>query len=134
VKVVLTRSEGYGLTAEIEVDGQPLVVVDRVSASDREADPGPVSEPRFEVVTLALRSWERAFEDNLACEKKLLHQRGWRYLGFGEIVSLEPGSVRVDLGVVTLALQFEDPDPDWLGEFIAIPIERIALWSGGAPG
>jgi hypothetical protein len=131
VKVVLTRTEGYGLTADIEVNGQQLVVVDRVSASDREADPGPVSDPRFEVVTLALRSWERAFEDNAAREKKLLHQRGWRYLGFGEIASVEPGAVTVDLGVLVLELQFEDPEPDWAGEFIAIPIERIALWSGG---
>ena len=131
MKVVLIRTEGYGLTADIEVDGQQLVVVDRVSASDRAVDCGPVSDPRFEVVTLALRSWERAFEDNVEREKKLLHQRGWRYLGFGEIVSVGPAAVTVDLGVLVLELHFEDAELDWVGEFIAIPIERIALWSGG---
>jgi hypothetical protein len=132
MKVVLKHTEGYGQTADIEVDGQPLAVVDRVSSSNRAAEPGPIEDPQFEVVTLEFRSWERAFEDNVASEKRLHHQWGWRYLGFGEIVSIEADAVSVDLGVLTLKLRFEGADPGWLGEYVAIPIERIALSRGGA--
>ena len=131
MKVVLKRTEGYGQTADIEVDGQALAVVDRVSRSDRAAAPGPIDDPLFEVVALEFRSWERAFEDNVAREKKLLHQWGWRYLGFGEIVSIEPDELSVDLGVLTLKLRFEGADPGWLGEYVAISIERIVLSRGG---
>ena len=132
MNVVLQHTEGYGLTAEIEVDGQPLVVVDRVSTADRPVDPGPIVDPGFEVVTLEFRSWERAFEDNAGGEKKLHHQWGWRYLGFGQIVSIEPDRVEVDLGLLTLQLRFENADPDWLGEYVAIPIERMILSGEGA--
>ncbi len=132
MKVVLKRTEGYALTAEIEVDGQPLSVVDRVSTSDCDAETGPVEDPHFEVVTLEFRSWERAFEDNAANEKRLHHQWGWRYLGFGQIVSIEPDAVAIDLGVLSLSLRFEGADPGWLGEYVAIPIERIALSREGS--
>ena len=127
MKVVLKRTEGYGLTADIEVDGQPVAVVDRVSAPDCALEPGPIAHPHFEVVALEFRSWERAFEDNAAREKKLHHQWGWRYLGFGELVSIEPDAVAVDLGVLTLRLRFDGADPAWLGEYVAVPIERIVL-------
>ena len=131
MEVVLKRTEGYGLTADVEVDGQPLVVVDRVSRADCAAAPGPVDDPRFEVVALEFLSWERAFEDNAGREKKLHHQWGWRYLGFGELVSVEPDAVAIDLGVLTLRLRFEGADPDWLGQYVAIPIERVVLSRGG---
>ena len=133
MKVELVRTEGYGQTAEIEVDGQPLSVVDRVSQSNRPAESGLIEDAAFEVVALEFRSWERAFEDNIASEKKLHHQWGWRYLGFGEIVGVEPDAVRIDLGLLTLSLRFEGADPDWLGEYVAVPIERIVL-SRQSPG
>ena len=134
MKVVLERTEGYGLTADVEVDGQALAVVDRVSTADRAVDPGPIADPRFEVVTLEFRSWERAFEDNADGEKKLEHQWGWRYLGFGQIVSIEPQAVAIDLGLLTLELRFEGADPSWLGAYVAIPIERMMLFGERVEG
>ena len=127
MEVVLKRTEGYGLTADIEVDRQALVVVDRLSTSDSAVAPGPIDRPHFEVVALEFESWERAFEDNAAHEKRLHHLWGWRYLGFGELVSIEADAVAIDLGVMTLRLRFEGADPDWLGEYVAIPIERVVL-------
>lgn len=134
MEVLLKRTEGYGLMADIEVDGQSLVVVDRVSRADCAAEPGPIERPHFEVIALEFQSWERAFEDNAAHEKKLHHQWGWRYLGFGEIVSIEPEVVTIDLGVLTLRLRFEGAAADWRGEYVAIPIERVVLSRTGGGG
>ena len=45
MNVELVRTEGYGLEAEIELDGARLQVMDGVSTAEQAAAPGPVSDP-----------------------------------------------------------------------------------------
>jgi hypothetical protein len=129
VDVVLMKTEGRALEAEIEVDGQRLTVMDGISAVEREAAPGPVPEAKFDVIVVEPRSWGKTFSENPGREKKLEHRWGWRYLGYGEIIAIDP--VRVDLGVLVLELDFRTDDPGRLGEWVAIAIDRIRLSRAG---
>jgi hypothetical protein len=132
VNVVLLRTEGYGLTAEISVDGSPLTVVDGISRVDAPAAPGPVADPRFDVVFVAPERWQRAVAANPARERRLEHRWGWRYLGFGRVVSLDP--VRLDLGVLELELALPPDDARRIGDHVAIAIDRIRLGCAASRG
>jgi hypothetical protein len=125
MNVVLIETHGYALEAEIEVNGVRLTVMDRISTVERAAEPGPVADPSFDVVIREPRSWEQAFSGNPDREKKLERQWGWRYLGYGPILAVDP--VRVDLGVLVLALDFSVEGPRRAGEWVAIAIDRIVL-------
>lgn len=125
MKVVLLHTEGYGLEAEIEVDGCALRVMDAVSEPEQSAEPGPIEAPVFTAVVVAPDSWTRAVLENPDRAKRLEPLWGWRYRGFAEIVSLEP--LRADLGVLVLELNLP-PDPErTCGDFVALAIDRIRV-------
>jgi len=125
VNVALIKTEGYGLEAEVEVDGHRLRVMDGISTVERAAAPGPVINPKFDVVMVEPGSWERASSANPDREKKLEHQWGWRYLGYGQILAIDP--VRTDLGVLVLELDFCADDPRLIGDYVALAIDRIRI-------
>ena len=125
MRVELLRTEGFGLEAEIEVDGCRLRVVDAVSGPGRDATPGPVDAPVFTAVVVAPDSWKRALEENPDRVKRLEPLWGWRYRGFAEIVSLEP--LRADLGALVLELDFPPDAARSCGDFVALAIDRIRL-------
>jgi hypothetical protein len=126
VDVVLIATEGRAGEAEIAVDGQHLFVVDGVSTVEQTAEPGPVGGARFEVILVEPGSWEQAVSGNPGREKKLEHQWGWRYLGYGRIIAIDP--VRIDLGVLVLGLDLPVDTPERLGEYAVIAIDRIRLF------
>ena len=125
MKVSLLRTEGYGLEAEIDVDGFGLRVMDAISESDRPAAPGPIEAPIFHAIVVAPDSWARAVAGNPQCEKRLEGLWGWRYRGFAEITSVDP--LCADLGVLVLELNLP-PDPARRrGDFVALAIDRIRI-------
>jgi len=123
--VVLIRTEGRAGEAEIEVDGHALTVVDGISAVAAPAAPGPVADPIFEAVVVEPDSWERAIAANPDRHKRLEPRWGWRYRGYGEIVSLDP--LRADLGPLVLELGLRADTPERLGAWVALEIDRITL-------
>lgn len=125
MEVVLIGSEGRGGEAVIEVDGRRLTVVDGISAVDSPAAPGPVDAAAFEAVIVEPESWERAIAANPARRRELEPGFGWRYRGYGEIVSVDP--VRADLGPLVLELAWSPDTPERLGAFVAVEIDRISL-------
>jgi len=125
VNVVLLRTEGYGRAAEIEVDGSRLTVVDGISSAEAPAPSGPVENSKFDVVFVAPESWRHAVAANPDDERKLEPQWGWRYLGFGRVVALDP--VRLDLGALELELALPPDEDRRIGDTVAIAIDRIRL-------
>jgi hypothetical protein len=124
--VVLVETEGRGLSATIEVDGHPLRVVDAVSAADSAAAPGPIARARFDVVINdSQSSISPAVASDAPQEKKLEHVRGYRYLGVGQIVSIDP--VCADLGLLTLELPLGAPADVSVGDRLEVAIDRIKL-------
>jgi hypothetical protein len=128
MEVVLIRTEGRGGEARIEVDGRLLTVVDGLSAVGEPESPGVVRAPAFSAIVVPPGSWERAIAANPGHERRLEPRWGWRYLGFAEIVSVDP--VRIDLGPLILELDLAVDAPEMVGAFAAIEIDRIKLSRG----
>ncbi|TDJ20863.1 MAG: DUF1330 domain-containing protein [Deltaproteobacteria bacterium] len=127
--VVLIETEGRGGIAEVEANGQPLKVVDAFSPADRPRKPGTVAAPRFQVVASEPASWERAFARNPGNETRIEPLFGWRHLGFGRIVAIDP--IRLDVGILMLELDLRAIDPGYVGRFATIEIDRIVLSTKG---
>ena len=127
--VVLIETEGRGGIAVIKADGQRLKVVDQFSPADRPRKPGAVADPHFHVVTCEPASWERAFARNPGNETRIEPLIGWRHLGFGRIVAIDP--IRLDLGVLMLELDLPAIDPGYAGRFATVEIDRIVLSTKG---
>ena len=123
--VVLIDTEGRGLRATIEVDGETLTVVDAMSTSEEAAPPGLVADPKFDVVINESQSSISPAQTGIASDRKLEHQWGYRYLGRGEVVSVDP--LRADLGVLTLELTPRILRADRVGDVVAVAIDRILL-------
>ena len=124
-RLVLLRTEGRGGVAEIEVNGERLVVADELSAVGEPAAPGPLPGAR-----LAVEANPRLCGPTAAGrEKGLHHERGWRYRGCGEVVALAP--LRVDLGPLELEVDLVLRDEPALGDRIELAFDRIVLTSTG---
>jgi hypothetical protein len=120
VDVVVIRTEGRAGEAEVEIDGHRLTVVDAFSRVGEPEQPGPMANPKLEVVTIAPLS---ETHPGPARAKRLERQWGWRYLGHGEIISTRP--IRADLGALTLELP--DDEQVRVGDGAVIAIDRIIL-------
>jgi hypothetical protein len=123
VRVTLIETEGRGGAAEIELDEQRLRVVDGISPADRPASPGPVANPKLEVVVNPHLTG-RAPPASTA-RKGLEADHGWRYRAHGEIVSTRP--LRADLGLLRLELDRADAEAWAVGDRVSVAIDRIIL-------
>jgi hypothetical protein len=128
MRVDLVETEGYGRNAVVEVDGRRLTVRDALSTAEQPALPGPVRAARFEAVMVDPLASRREFGDNSDGIKALEHRWGWRYLGHGEVSSLDP--IRVDFGVLILELAGQLDAEHEIGDFVTIAIDRISLQGG----
>ena len=123
MRVILIETEGRGGAAEIELDDQRLRVVDGVSPAERPASPGPVANPKLEVVVNPHLTGRAAAGSSGT--RGLEADHGWRYRAHGEIVSTRP--LRADLGLLRLELDGVDAE-DWsVGDRISVAIDRIIL-------
>jgi len=125
VKVVLVETEGPGGNATVEVDGRRLTVRDAFSAVDRPARPGPIDAARFDAVVVERRGAGPELGANPDRLTGLQHRWGWRYLGSGRIVGLDP--LCVDLGILVLELPDVAGSDHSIGDFVSVAIDRISL-------
>jgi len=121
--VTLIETEGRGGAAEIEIDEQRLRVVDGFSPTDRPASPGPVANPKLEVVVNPHGT--RRVPPAAICRKGLEADHGWRYRAYGEIISTRP--LRADLGPLRLELDLADTQAWAVGDRVSLAIDRIVL-------
>jgi hypothetical protein len=128
MEVVLVATEGRAREALIEIDGRRLRVVDGFSRVGEPLPPGRIESPKFAAVVKAPQSWDLAVAANPDWERRLEPRWGWRYLGYAEVVALEP--LRVDLGSLLLELDLEVDGPERLGAFVTLEIDRITLLRG----
>ena len=73
----------------------------------------------------AQRSWEEASRANPSRRKALEPERGWRYVGFGQVIQIMP--VVIDFGLLAI----EDPnwtnDESLVGRYVKVHIDRLEL-------
>lgn len=123
MRVTLIETEGRGGAAEIELDDRRLRVVDGISPADRPAAPGPVANPKLEVVVNP-RLTERAPADPTP-PNGLEPGHGWRYRAHAEIVSTQP--LRADLGPLHLELEDTGSETWEVGDRVTLAIDRIVI-------
>lgn len=123
MRVTLIDTEGRGGAAEIELDEQRLRVVDGISPVDRPASPGPVANPKLEVIVNSHLT-SRAPPASTA-RKGLEADHGWRYHAHGQIISTRP--LRADLGPLCLELDAADAEAWAVGDRVSVAIDRIIL-------
>jgi hypothetical protein len=125
MEVNLIKTEGYALEAQVEYAGTVLHVMDEFSPPGERSAPGSIRQAEFSYETFEALTWEETFSGNPRCRKELEHIAGWSYLGYGQIVSVDP--VRIDFGI----LEMEDPlsthDERCIGEFVCVKIDRLQL-------
>ncbi len=123
----LIHTRGRGHDAEVEVEGQRLVVVDTVSPVEKALSPGELRKATLEIVAMEAitKRVDKSVEKPLGFER----DHGWRYRAIGEIVSTEP--LVLDFGALRVELGFA-PRHDWRpGERLEVAIDRIRLVGQG---
>jgi len=126
MEIVLVRTEGRGGEAEVTVNGEPLAVMDALSAADVPARPGPLPNARLEIVAIPRLSALAPPGEEPA--ESLQREWGWRYRARAKVLSTEP--LRVDLGVFTAALDLTLREEIGAGDSLDLAIDRIILSTG----
>lgn len=123
MNITIIRTEGYGLLAEVECDGEHLGVMDDFSAMP----PHNIdfTRPEFSHLTLHDYDWETMFAGNPHKQKKMVRTGNWSYDAYGQLVSIGP--VVADFGLMSLELGIVTHDPRCVGEWILAKIERLDL-------
>jgi hypothetical protein len=127
MEVELIHTQGMGLKAEVVLNGQKLVVMDSFSPPLAPMAPGNLKSPQFSANEFSDQSWEDMFSGNPDCAKRLEHIDGWKYIGYGEIVSLNP--TILDLGGIQLEAGPNTHDQRCIGEYIMVIIDRLDLYA-----
>ena len=127
MKVELIRTQGMGLEAEVVLNGQKLVVMDSFSPPLAPLNPGNLTDPHFSANEFSDQSWEEMFSGNPDRDKRLKHIDGWKYVGYGVIVSVNP--TILDLGIIQLEAGPNTHDQRCIGEYIMVIIDRLDLYA-----
>jgi SAM-dependent methyltransferase len=127
MNAVLVRTEGFALAADVEIDDHRLVVMDQFSPPGERAAAGPLQKARLSADEFDPLSWEEMSAGNPERRKRLVHLTGWSYLGYGQVVQVNP--MVVDFGIARLEIGPHTRDERWIGEFVKIKIDRLSLFS-----
>ena len=65
------------------------------------------------------------FSGNPDHDKRLVHIDGWKYEGYGEIVSVDP--TVIDFGIIQLEAGPNTHDQRCIGEYVMVIIDRLVL-------
>ena len=129
MEVRLESTDGLARQAEVWVNGHLFVVMDEYSEPDDQATPGVLEDAKFVYLTDAAFTWGEAAAGNKARRKQIEPVRGWRYVGFGQVLQIMP--VVIDFGL----LQMEDAnwtsDEMLVGRFVRVPIDRLSIRRAG---
>src|SRR5262245_43370263 len=122
MNAVLIRTEGFALAADVEIDSHRLVVMDQFSPLGERAAAGQLLQnARLSADVFDLPSWEQMSSGNPERRKCLVHLTGWSYLGYGQVVRVNP--MVVDFGMARLDVGPPIRDERWTGEFVKIKID-----------
>lgn len=119
------RTEGYGLEADITLDGVPLTVMDAFSPPLAPLPPGPIEHARFSANEFSAQTWEEIFSGNPHGERSLKRIRGWSYWGYGLIIAVNP--MVVDFGILQLEAGPRTHDERCVGASVRVLIDRLDL-------
>ena len=125
VEVRLESTEGPARKAEVWVDGTLLVVMDDYSRPDAPAAPGVLSDARFTYLSDEGTCWDRAVAGNPANRRLLEPVRGWRYVGYGQVVQIMP--VVIDFGLLRMEDANWTSDEALVGRFVCVPVDRLCI-------
>ena len=119
----LIHTQGRGLEAEVEIEGERLRVQDALSPVEEPRAPGDLEGASLEVEAIEALTEVMAQPggDGLGFEP----ERGWRYRATGEIVSTEP--LVVDFGGLRLELAMAAQKAWKPGDRLSVAIDRIRL-------
>lgn len=124
--ISLLETNGYALDAKVEVESQVLIVMDDISNPGGKHPLGLVRDVEIGYLTVNPNDWEATFSGNPDHLKTLLHCERWNYLGYGQIVKINP--VMIDFGIFTL--QYDDlrtSDERCVGEYVVVKIDRLSI-------
>jgi hypothetical protein len=123
-RVRFLTTNGPYLEALIEVEGQVLCVMDEFSVDERSL-PKQGDEVEFEFTASLFEdeAWEEIFAGNPEQKKGLEQVDGWRYIAYGQIISIAP--VQVDCGVLTVEDVVHTNDSNVVGKYVRFTISRL---------
>lgn len=121
VEAAFVSTEGEHLEAVVEVSGERLHVMDLFGGSS--ISPGQRIEIELEAQVWDPGEWDEVFYSNPEKKKALVRLGGWRYLAFGQIVSVNP--VVCDCGLIQADGPIRTHDPRCIGEYVGFKIQRI---------
>jgi hypothetical protein len=124
LSIIFKSTEGDYLEAEIEIDGQPIFVMDEFGG-DQIKSGSIVSLEIFNSFSDDL-DWDSVFNANPNRVKKLEHINSWSYFAFCEIISINP--MICDCGVLKLEGPFETNDERCIGEFVGFRVTRLTAF------
>ena len=127
MNALLIQTEGFALAAEVEINGHRLIVMDQFSPPGGKRGAGVLQDVRLSADEFAPLTWEAVFSGNPNAEKRLTHVTGWTYLGYGQVVQVDP--MIVDFGFLQLEVGPRTHDRRCVGEFVKIKIDRLSLSS-----
>jgi hypothetical protein len=121
----MEQTEGLGRLAEVWVDGTLLEVCDSVSAAEKRCPPGPMESVEFQYVSQQGFSLADAIRENSSRRREIEHLQRWSYIGYGQIKSIMP--VVIDFGILEMIDANWVTDESLVGQFVAVPIDRLEL-------
>ncbi len=129
-EIRMEQTEGLGRLAQVWVGGALLTVCDGISAADRRCRPGVLSSARFKYVSQQGVELSAAVADNPSYRRELEPLQRWSYIGFGRIKSIMP--VVIDFGLITMEAPQWTNDESLVGQFVAVPIDRLEIVAADA--
>jgi len=125
MEVRLESTNGVARTAEVWVDGHLLVVMDEYSRPGEEITPGELTDVKFTYLTEEGFTWEQAVRANPGERRIIEPIRGWRYVGYGQVVQIMP--VVIDFGLLRMADANWSRDESLVGKFVKVSIDRLSM-------
>jgi len=126
MEISLIETNGYALDAKVEIKGQVFIVMDDISYPGKNHTLGPVRNVEIGYLTVDPYAWNATFSGNPDHLKTLSHSDNWNYLGYGQILTINP--VLIDFGIFTL--EYDDlktNDERCVGEYVVVKIDRLSI-------
>ena len=130
-EIRMEQTQGLGRLAEVWFGGRLLEVCDSVSTAAVRQLPGVLDAAEFRYVSQQGFSLVEAIGENPSRRRELEHQRRWAYIGYGQITSIMP--VVIDFGVLQMTDANWTTDESLVGQFVAVPIDRLEIVTRDVP-